>query len=112
MHGAVAKAKEICAQTPHSFMLQQFENPANPQAHRETTGPEIWRDTDGQVDIFVSGIGTGGTITGVSHYIKGSKEYGLEPKKQIHTVAVEPMEQMLITAARGGEKANAMNIPS
>lgn len=66
--------------------------------------PEIWRDTGGGIDILVSGIGTGGTISGVSHYIKGSKEHGLEAKKQIHTVAVEPMEQMLLTAARGGDK--------
>lgn len=103
--GALAKAKEIVEKTPNSFMLQQFENPANPKIHRETTGPEIWRDTDGKLDIFVSGVGTGGTVTGVTQYIKGCPEHGLPPlKPDLHTVAVEPMEQMLLTAAKGGEK--------
>jgi cysteine synthase A len=131
--GALAKANEILTDLgDKGYMLQQFENPNNPKIHvredesvsgttiaslfqrffsslaleqRETTGPEIWRDTDGQVDIFVSGIGTGGTVTGVSQYLKGSKKHGLEPKNpNLRTVAVEPMEQMLITAARGGEK--------
>ena len=103
--GALAKAKEIVEGLgDNGFMLQQFENPANPRVHRETTGPEIWKDTDGLIDIFVSGVGTGGTVTGVSQYIKGSSEHGCPPLKQIHTVAVEPMEQMLITAAKGGAK--------
>jgi cysteine synthase len=101
--GAIAKALEIKAQIGESaYMLQQFENPANPRAHRDTTGPEIWKDTDGLIDIFVSGIGTGGTITGVSQYIKGSEEYNcpsLNPN--LRTVAIEPREQMLITEAKG-----------
>ena len=105
MIGAVAKANEIMEGLGgKGYMLQQFENPANPKIHRETTGPEIWADTDGQVDIFVSGVGTGGTVTGVSQYIKGCPEFGIEKKKDITTVAVEPQEQMLLTAAKGGEK--------
>ena len=104
--GALAKAKEIIESlNGDGYMLQQFENPANPKIHRETTGPEIWRDTDGLVDVLVSGCGTGGTITGISQYIKGSKEHGCEPlKPSMKSVAVEPMEQMLITEAKGGEK--------
>lgn len=104
--GALAKAKEIIANLPdgQGFLLQQFENPANPKVHRETTGPEIWRDTDGNIDVFVSGVGTGGTVTGVSQYIKGAYD-GCEPlNPKLHTVAVEPQEQMLITDALGGEK--------
>ena len=86
-------------------MLQQFENPANPKVHRETTGPEIWEDTDGNIDIFVSGVGTGGTLTGVSQYIKGCKEFDLPPQNpNLITIGVEPQEQMLLTAAKGGEK--------
>lgn len=104
--GALAKAHEILDElNGEGFMLQQFENPANPKIHRETTGPEIWNDTDGLIDILVSGVGTGGTVTGVSQYIKGSPEHDCPPlKPTLHTVAVEPMEQMLITDARGGEK--------
>lgn len=104
--GALAKAHEIIEGLDgDGYMLQQFENPANPKIHRETTGPEIWRDTDGLIDIFVSGSGTGGTVTGVSQYIKGSEEFGLPPlKPEMKTVVVEPMEQMLITEAKGGEK--------
>jgi cysteine synthase A len=86
-------------------MLQQFENPANPKIHRDTTGPEIWKDTDGKLDIYISGVGTGGTITGVSQYIKGSPEHGCEPlKPDLMTVGVEPQEQMLLTEAKGGQK--------
>lgn len=104
--GALAKAQEIMADlgTDVGYMLQQFENEANPKVHRETTGPEIWRDTDGRIDVFVSGVGTGGTVTGVSQYIKGSQEHACPPLKRIKTVAVEPQEQMLLTAAKGGEK--------
>ena len=104
--GALAKAKEIIAELGgDGYMLQQFENPANPKIHRETTGPEVWRDTDGKIDILVSGVGTGGTVTGISQYIKGSQEHNCPPlKPDLYTVAVEPMEQMLITDAKGGEK--------
>jgi len=106
VNGALAKANEIIeGLNGKGFMLNQFENPSNPKIHRETTGPEIWRDTDGKIDIFVSGVGTGGTVSGVSQYIKGSSEFGCEPlKPDLYTVAVEPQEQMLITEARGGEK--------
>mmetsp|Transcript_19595 Transcript_19595/g.47285 ORF Transcript_19595/g.47285 Transcript_19595/m.47285 type:complete len:418 (-) Transcript_19595:133-1386(-) len=102
--GALAKAHEIIdGLNGDGYMLQQFENPANPKVHRETTGPEIWEDTDGTIDIFVSGVGTGGTLTGVSQYIKGSEEFGLEPKKSdLITIGVEPQEQMLLTKAKGG----------
>jgi len=98
MPGAIAKAEEIAAGDPKRFWVpQQFKNPANPQIHFETTGPEIWADTDGKVDILVSGVGTGGTITGVSRYIK--KEKG----KAIRSVAVEPIHSPVLTAIRNGE---------
>src|ERR1700748_3485416 len=97
MKGAIAKANEILARTPHGYILQQFENPANPAIHEKTTGPEIWDDTDGKIDIFVSGVGTGGTLTGVSRYIKKTKG------KQITTVAVEPTHSPVISQTRAGQ---------
>jgi len=94
MVGAIKKAEELLASTPNSFMPQQFKNLANPQAHRETTGPEIWKDTEGKVDFIVAGVGTGGTITGISQYIK--------PKKaEFKTVAVEPAGSPVLS---GGQK--------
>jgi cysteine synthase A len=99
MKGAVAKAEEIAASDPNRYvLLQQFKNPANPAIHEATTGPEIWNDTDGAVDIFVSGVGTGGTITGVSRYIKKTKG------KAITSVAVEPSASPVLTQARAGEE--------
>ena len=95
MKGAIEKAEELAAELPHSFIPGQFENPANAQAHRETTGPEIWQDTDGQVDIFVAGVGTGGTITGIGEYLKSRDE-------SIRVVAVEPAASPLLS---GGQAA-------
>ena len=98
MPGAIAKAKEIAAADPKRYWLAgQFENPANPRIHFETTGPEIWKDTDGKVDIFVAGVGTGGTITGVTRYLKGEK------KRAVWSVAVEPTHSPVLTAIRAGE---------
>lgn len=98
MSGAIAKAEEIAASDPERYvLLQQFKNPANPAIHERTTGPEIWNDTEGSVDIFVSGVGTGGTITGVSRYIKNTKG------KAITTVAVEPSASPVLTQLRAGE---------
>jgi len=98
MGGAIAKAKEIAASDSKYVLLQQFENPANPAIHEATTGPEIWNDTDGKVDIFVSGVGTGGTITGVSRYIKKTKG------KAIKSVAVEPTASPVLTQKRAGQE--------
>ena len=99
MNGAIAKAQEIVASDPsHYLLLQQFENQANPAAHENTTGPEIWRDTNGKIDILISGVGTGGTITGVSRYVK--KTMG----KAIISVAVEPESSYIIRAAKDGKE--------
>ena len=99
MKGAIDKAQEIVDSNPDQYlMLQQFENPANPAIHEKTTGPEIWNDTDGQIDILVAGVGTGGTISGISRYIK--KTQG----KAITTVAVEPIDSPVITQAINGEE--------
>ncbi len=98
MNGAVTRAEEIAASDPGRYvLLQQFDNPANPAIHEATTGPEIWDDTDGAIDIFVAGVGTGGTITGVSRYIKQTKG------KAITSVAVEPSASPLLTQTRNGE---------
>jgi len=98
MSGAIAKAEEIAASDPNRYvLLQQFKNPANPAIHEKTTGPEIWNATDGNVDIFVAGVGTGGTITGVSRYIKNTQN------KKIVTVAVEPSASPVLSQHRAGE---------
>lgn len=98
MKGAVAKAEEIAGSDPGRYvLLQQFTNPANPAIHERTTGPEIWNDTDGAIDIFISGVGTGGTITGVSRFIKKTKG------KSIISVAVEPSASPVLTQQRTGE---------
>jgi len=99
MKGAVSKAEEIVASDPQRyFMPQQFINAANPQAHEETTGPEIWLDTQGQVDVFVSGVGTGGTLTGVARFFKKTKG------KSLHSVAVEPAESPVIAQTMAGKE--------
>lgn len=95
MKGAIAKAQELAEQTPRSFIPAQFENPANPAAHYATTGPEIWQDTDGAVDVFVAGVGTGGTLSGAGKYLK-------EKNPALHVVAVEPQGSPMLSEGRAG----------
>lgn len=95
MTGAIAKAKEIVANTEGAFLTGQFDNPSNPKAHRLTTGPEIWNDSDGEVDVFVAGVGTGGTITGTGEYLKSKKP-------EIKVVAVEPQTSAVLSTGQAG----------
>ena len=98
MAGSIAKAKELAAEIPGSFIPDQFNNPSNPKAHRLTTGPEIWEDTDGEVDIFVAGVGTGGTITGTGEYLKSKK-------RDIRVIAVEPDASPVLSGGKAGPHA-------
>lgn len=97
MAGAIAEAERIVAENPDYFLPQQFKNPANPEIHFKTTGPEIWQDTDGQVDVFIAGVGTGGTITGVSRFLKQEK------KKSVECIAVEPATSPVLSGGQPGK---------
>ena len=96
MAGAITKAEELAASLPNAFVVGQFVNPANPEAHRKTTGPEIWEDTDGKVDIFVAGVGTGGTVTGVGEYLKSENP-------NVRVVAVEPKDSPFLSEGKAGK---------
>ncbi len=95
MQGAIDKANELVKEIPGSFLAGQFVNPANPEAHRKTTGPEIWQDTDGEIDIFVAGVGTGGTLTGVGEYLK-------EKKSSVKVIAMEPASSPVLSGGKSG----------